>query len=146
MRENKQKKENAEILTIPEDVQLGGNMYFRIKNGLDASALAEDIRCRDSLLADRIKEIAEMLDNNYSGQRSSKDWGGYILFFPTKEGYEMQIGKILDYYNLDVSRSEYEEVVGERAIGSMKWHEKLWLLSSEDAIVCIFPEEVGACG
>ena len=48
-----------------------------------------------------IKEIAEMLDNNYSGHRSSRDWGGYILFFPTKEGYEMQIGKILDYYNLD---------------------------------------------
>ena len=128
------------------DIEFGGNMYFRIKNQLDAYALMEDIRCEDPLLADRIGEIAAMCDANYSGHRSSRDMGGYLLFFPTKQGYDEQIGKILNYYHLDRSLNEYEEIVGERAIGNIKWHEKMWLLSSDDALVCIFPEEVGAFG
>ncbi len=124
------------------ELKFCGNMFYRIKNGLDSSALADDIHCCDSLLVDRINEITEMLDNNYSGRRSSKDYGGYILFFPTKEGYDRLIEKILRYYNLDSSLSEYEEVIGERAIGNTEWHEEMWLLSSEDALVCIHPEEV----
>lgn len=104
--------------------------------------MTEDIRCSDSLLMDRINEITEMLDSNYSGQRSSKDYGGYILFFPTKEGYDSMIEKILRYYNLDFSLSEYEEIIGERTIGNTEWHEQMWLLSSDDALICIHPEEV----
>lgn len=132
---------NEEIIENAE-VRLCGNMFFRIKNSLDSSALAEDIRCSDSLLMDRINEITETLDSNYSGQRSSRDYGGYILFFPTKEGYDSLIEKILRYYNLDFSLSEYEEIIGERAIGNTEWHEQMWLLSSDDALICIHPEEV----
>ena len=137
--------EHTEIryASVPsENVRLDGNMYYRIKNQIDAFALAEDIRCSNSILSDRIREIAEMLDENYSGHRGSRDWGGYILFFPTKEGYENQIEKILRYHHLDPALYEYEEIIGECAIGNVRWHEKLWLLSSEDALVFIFPEEV----
>lgn len=122
-------------------------MYIRIFNQLDAQALSDAINGNSiaedkTLLTDRIRELAEILDENYGMHRLVRDMGGSIIFFPTEACYQNQIEKILKFYHLDKSVSEYEEIIGEKALGNTEWHEELWLLGSDDALVLIHPVEV----
>lgn len=120
-------------------------MYYRIKNRLDAEALADEITKSDHskvVVADRIKEIVDTLDDAYGADRTSFAMGGYVLYFPDYECYRKNIENISGFYNFDLNGYEYTEVVGEKVIGKQKWIESLFILSSDDSLVLIYPQEV----
>lgn len=114
-------------------------MYYRIKNKLDAKAVAMLIKREniDAIVGERIEEIAETLDSHYGSLRSSHADGGYTIFFPTREIYEELIGPIRELYNLDLNQSEYLDFIGEQGM----WCEELYLFT-EEALVLIYPKEV----
>lgn len=118
-------------------------MYYRIFNQLDAEVFTDTILEQgQQIIGERLKEIVSILDENYGSHRKSFDMGGFVLFFPTEESYKKLIDKIMEFYHLQNNLCEYEEIIGERAINNVEWHEKLWMLSSDDAITIIYPTEV----
>ena len=62
-------------------------------------------------------------------------------FFYLLENREKRCMKSYDLHHLQNNLCEYEEIIGERAINNVEWHEKLWMLSSDDAITIIYPTE-----
>lgn len=120
-------------------------MYFRLKNSLDADCFIHTFWNDEAhkMLADRLHEIVEMLDEAYGGYRSSVAMGGYVLVFMDAESYKNEIGKIEDYYHINPTHYEYRDVIGEQVQPDGKlYKEDLYLLSSDDSLVCIYPEEV----
>lgn len=113
-------------------------MYYRIKNWLDARAVAVKMERddMDGTVADRIREIAETLDSNYGALRSVHADGGYILFFPTREIYEELIEPLEELYNLEAGKREYLDYIGRDGL----WCEELYLFT-EEALVLIYPKE-----
>jgi hypothetical protein len=118
-------------------------MYLRIKNQLDAEIFAQELYQTPSmsLIADRILELTETLDDSYGSDRSSRDMGGYILFFPSEKEYRKCISVICKTYHIEPSLCEYREIIGEKAISGTEWWEELFLLSSDDALVFIHPQK-----
>lgn len=119
-------------------------MYYRIKNSLDARMLAEKINgnVKDSIVAERIVEQIEVLDDAYGRHRTPYAMGGYILYFPNEKDYNKMIGEICEFYNISLNEYEYSEIIGEKPIGNTEWWEELFMLSSDDALVMIHPKEV----
>lgn len=118
-------------------------MYQRIKNRLDAKFLLEEMRSQEKnvFVGDRILELAGILDDAYGAQRKVYDMGGYILYFPDTQTYEDTIVDIWEFYNIEPTMYEYMEYVGESEFSNIKWIEKLFLLSSDDCLVLIYPQE-----
>ena len=116
-------------------------MYLRIKNRLDAKMLLIDLNKdeKNNEIASRIAELAGTLDDNYGSLRPSYGMGGYILFFPDVLTYQREISEIMDFYGLDPALYEYKEIVGEKS--DSRWVEELYLLSSEDSLVLIYPRK-----
>lgn len=100
-----ERKESQREQRVPEQMKAKGKangnqrdkeysqMYFRIFNQLDAQALSEAINGNSiaedkTLLTDRIRELAEILDENYGMHRLVRDMGGSIIFFPTEACYQ----------------------------------------------------------
>lgn len=125
-------------INLKEEIQ----MYYRIKNTIDAQILAENFSEEKQVIGNRIKEIADMLDGSYGSERKSSSYGGYILYFPTESLYNAYADRVLDFYNLDKDMYEYTEVIGEKAIDGIMWHEELFLLSSDDSLVLIHPVKI----
>lgn len=121
-------------------------MYYRIKNQFDAKILADEITELGSFphyIADRIIELAKILDDAYGGDRGSYAMGGYVLLFPNEHNYSVYVNQILGFYNLDLEDFEYSEIVGEKIMDDRKiWKEELYLLGSDDSLVLIHPKEV----
>lgn len=116
-------------------------MYYRIKNRLDAKHLLAEIRLTGGNVAvgDRILELAGILDDAYGERRKSSDMGGYILYFPDIKTYEDTVVDLWDYYNIEPREFEYVEEIGENQNSDIQWAEKLFLLSSDDSLVFIYP-------
>ena len=114
-------------------------MYYRIKNMVDARAISLLIEREgmDSTVGERIQEIAETLDLAYGSHRSAYAYGGYIIFFPTREIYEELIDQLNELYNIDPDEREYIDVIG----ANEQWCEELYQLT-EDALVFVYPKEV----
>ncbi len=111
-------------------------MYYRIKDSLDAKILTDEIMAADSgmsAVADRIKEKVSILDNSYGTYRKSVDMGGYVLYFPNQQTYRENISEILKFYHINADDYEYSDEIGNG------WHETLYLLSSDDGLVLIYP-------
>lgn len=125
--------------------------YFRIMNGLDADMLSVEIKNIDvgkskkavDILSGRIFELAELLDMNYGAKRGMCSMGGYILYFPDTDSYEKWIEKINTFYGINPESEEYEDIIC--TMENVVWKEKLFLLSSDDAIVIVYPEKRKKC-
>lgn len=114
-------------------------MYYRIKDSLDAKALSAEIMASDSemaVVADRIKKIVSILDNSYDAYRKSVDMGGYVLYFPNQQTYKENIPNIFSFYHISADDFEYSDEIGKG------WYETLYLLSSDDSLVLIYPQEI----
>lgn len=118
-------------------------MYQRIKNRLDAKFLLAEMRVqgRDVFVGDRILELAGILDDAYGKNRKAHDMGGYILYFPDSQTYEDTVVDIWEFYNIEPTLYEYMEYIGESEYNDIQWIEKLFLLSSDDSLVLIYPQE-----
>lgn len=118
-------------------------MYQRIKNRLDAKFLLADMRAQDKnvFVGDRILELAGVLDDAYGGNRKAHDMGGYILYFPDAQTYEDTVVDIWEFYNIEPTLYEYMEYIGESESSDIQWVEKLFLLSSDDSLVLVYPQE-----
>ena len=119
-------------------------MYQRIKNRLDAKLLLKEMReqGKNIYVGDRILELAGVLDDSYGAERKSNDMGGYILYFPDIQTYENTIAEIWKFYHIEPTMYEYKEHIGEREFLHVQWIEKLFLLSSDDSLVLVYPQEV----
>ena len=120
-------------------------MYQRIKNRLDAKILLEEMRMqgKNVFVGDRILELVGVLDDTYGAKRGAYDMGGYILYFPDAQTYENTAVDIWDFYNIEPRMYEYMEYIGESEFSDIQWIEKLFLLSSDDSLVLIYPQEAG---
>lgn len=121
-------------------------MYYRIKNSLDAKALANKLYQEGAemcLVADRLLEIINVLDGNYGSHRKPFDMGGYVLYFPATDVYQREIGNILDFYHINPDSYEYLETIGGKPVNGVEWKEELFLLSSDDSLVLVYPMEAG---
>ena len=117
-------------------------MYYRIFNELDARLLERNNVANQDIVA-RVKEIIDTLGQAYGYNRGSKDMGGYVLLFDSHCDYLKNIEEILAYYKLDSDLDEYQDVIV--CVNSneekTEWIERLFMLSSDDALVLIYPEE-----
>ena len=120
-------------------------MYQRIKNRLDAKILLEEMRTqgKNVFVGDRILELAGVLDDAYGAKRGAYDMGGYILYFPDAQTYENTVVDVWNFYNIEPRMYEYMEYIGESEFSDIQWIEKLFLLSSDDSLVLIYPQEAG---
>lgn len=116
-------------------------MYQRIMNEIDADILAEELKERgtNQAVINRLKELVTMLDRNYGLRRGTADMGGYILFFEDIKDYQKYFERIISFYHLDKDLYEYAEIIKNSNQTAMGWHEVLYLLSSDDALVFIYP-------
>lgn len=114
-------------------------MYYRIKNRLDVDALT-DVICQNfsECLFERIQEIISVLDNAYGAGRGSSAMGGYLFLFPSCNDFEKLIEKIISFYGLKQDLYEFEETLTNE--NDLVWKERLYLLSSDDSLVLVFPE------
>lgn len=120
-------------------------MYQRIKNRLDAKFLLEEMRAqgKNVFVGDRILELAGVLDDAYGAERKAHDMGGYILYFPDAQTYEDMVVDVWEFYNIEPTMYEYMEYIGESEFNDIQWIEKLFLLSSDDSLVLIYPQKAG---
>lgn len=118
-------------------------MYQRIMNELDVDILAEELEEKgtDKAVISRLKELVTILDRNYGLCRGTADMGGYILFFEDIQDYQKYFERIISFYHLDRDLHEYAEVITDSKQSVTRWHEKLYLLSSDDSLVFIYPCE-----
>lgn len=118
-------------------------MYQRIMNELDVDILAEELEEKgtDKAVISRIKELVTILDRNYGQYRGNADMGGYILFFEDIQTYQNCFERIMSFYHLDRDLHEYSEVIKDSHQTATEWYEELYLLSSDDALVFIYPCE-----
>lgn len=118
-------------------------MYQRILNRLDAEILAEELEEKgtDKAVISRLKELVMILDRNYGLYRGTADMGGYILFFEDIQTYRNYFERIVDFYHIDKKLYEYSECITDGQQSGIEWHEELYLLSAEDALVFIHPCE-----
>lgn len=116
-------------------------MYHRIKNKLDVEIMGDTLQSEktDRAVMKRVEELVAVLDREYGGCRSSSDMGGYIMLFTEPQTYKRFISRIMEFYHLDKDLYEYSERIGE----TEEWQEELYLLSSDDALVLIYPKEQG---
>lgn len=117
-------------------------MYYRIKNRLDAKFLLDDMResGKNVSVADRIMELAGIIDDAYGAGRKAYDMGGYVMFFPDVDTYEKTIVDIWEFYNIEPREFEYAEYIGEPEFSGIQWVEKLFQLSSDDSLVLVYPQ------
>lgn len=117
-------------------------MYQRIKNRLDAKFLLEEMRAqgKNVFVGERIMELTGILDDAYGAKRKAHDMGGYILYFPDAQTYEDTVVDVWEFYNIEPTMYEYMEYIGESESNNIQWVEKLFLLSSDDSLVLIYPQ------
>lgn len=123
--------------------------YFRIMNQLDGKMLCEDVlnniknESVRNKLTERIFEITNTLDDNYGDDRNSYSMGGYILFFEETESYEKWIDNIFELYHISSDLAEYHDTIVTTEENETVWNEILFMLSSDDGLIIIYPEKRG---
>ena len=109
-------------------------MYQRIKNKLDMEII-KDFLESEQTNQNVVRRMEELTDI---------DMGGYILFFGDIQTYENHISKIMEFYRLDKDLAEYSNTIEGTAGSTIQWREELYLLSSDDSLVLIYPENAEA--
>ena len=114
-------------------------MHLRLMNKLDLDGIGGnigDILQPPEAMASvwgRVRNAVEILDTAYGEQRSGTDMGGFV-FVATSEQDKKEV---LDFYSLEEKLAEYSDTIIQ--IGSVIWYEELYLRSSEDAVIIIYP-------
>lgn len=121
-------------------------MYQRIKNKLDMEIIKDFLESEQTNqnVVRRMEELTDILDGAYGGSRGAFDMGGYILFFGDIQTYGNHIAKIMAFYHLDGNLAEYSNTIEGTAGSTIQWREELYLLSSDDSLVLIYPETAEA--
>ena len=121
-------------------------MYQRIKNKLDMEIIKDFLESEQTNqnVVRRMEELTDILDGAYDGSRGAFDMGGYILFFGDIQTYENHISKIMEFYRLDKDLAEYSNTIEGTDGSTIQWREELYLLSSDDSLVLIYPETAEA--
>ena len=121
-------------------------MYQRIKNKLDMEIIKDFLESEQTNqnVVRRMEELTDILDGAYGGSRGAFDMGGYILFFGDIQTYGNHIAKIMAFYHLDGNLAEYSNTIEGTAESAIQWREELYLLSSDDSLVLIYPKAVEA--
>lgn len=120
-------------------------MYYRLKNKLDVDLFVSSVLTDEKyhLVVERLNELVEILDSNYGAERGVNDMGGYILYFPDKSCYDAMISKLENFYHIDSSCYEYrDELSDDTNKETVAFCEDLYLISSDDALVFVYPKEV----
>ena len=119
-------------------------MYLRIMNQLDLECIREmlersipDEETRKNITS-RLEQIIHTLDEFYFSDRNSFSYGGFVFLITEKHEAEKVREKIIQCYHLK-NKMEYDESICQNE-GNV-WKEELFLRSSEDSIVIIYPKE-----
>lgn len=89
-------------------------------------------------ILDLILERVQVFDESYGAERNlEEDLGGYCAVFPTAADWKEEYQKVLDKYRMDKELYEYQEQID---CGAETWIEELFILSSDYAVIMIYPE------
>ena len=111
-------------------------MYRRLKNRFDLEMIKDKLQTNgvNKAVTERVSETLGTLDLSYGADRTSTDMGGYVLLFEDRKDYEKSIDKILNFYHVNKEEYEYTETIADN------WEETLYLLSSDDSLVLVYPK------
>lgn len=117
-------------------------MYQRIKNKLDMEIISGFLESEqiDRKVVSRLEELISVLDEAYGACRGAFEMGGYILFFGDIQTYKNHISRLMEFYQLDKDLAEYSRQIEDTADSAKRWCEELYLLSSDDSLVLVYPE------
>ena len=116
-------------------------MYLRFKNKLDLegfSRLFEEHGKKP--LYELMKEDIEVLDAAYGEGRPSYFMGGYLFYFPTENDFETSLDALAEVYRFDPWIDEFDDFLWEEPNTGCVWKRRLYILSSDDALLMIYPE------
>ena len=116
-------------------------MFLRLKNLNDYDAVLEYLQSQisDVNVLQRMREVLQVLDDNYGAERGSTAMGGYIFWFESNKAYQEYCEKMLSAYGLHINAYEYSDEIGNEK--QRTWTEELYLLGSDDSIVVLRPKE-----
>lgn len=89
-------------------------------------------------LVDKLTEYVVILDADYSADRESFAQGGYVFFISNCEEAKTVREEIIRCYNLE-EKLEFANVFLKCEDTKEIWKEELYLRSSDDAVVIIYP-------
>lgn len=116
-------------------------MYLRLKNKPDLegfSVLFEEHGKKP--LYEKMMEDIEALDAAYGVGRQSYSMGGYLLYFPTENDYKTSLNTLAEVYHFDPWIYEFDDLLWEEQSTGYVWKRRLYMLSSDDALLMIYPE------
>ena len=85
-------------------------------------------------------EDIDILDAAYGVERQAYSMGGYLLYFPTEEDYKTSLRTLAEVYRFDPCIYEFDDSIWEEPKSGIVWKRRLYLLSSDDALVMFYPE------
>ena len=94
---------------------------------------------------DKMMEDIEILDTTYGVGRESYSMGGYLLYFPTENDYKASLDTLAQVYHFDPWIYEFDDSIWEEQDTGCVWKRRLYMLSSDDALVMIYPEMISQC-
>ena len=119
-------------------------MYIRIMNQLDLECIEEMLKqsiseekSRKAVKA-RLEKIIKTLDEFYFTDRNSFSYGGFVFLITDRMEAELARKKIIQCYQLE-DKQEYCECIWNNEDNI--WMEELYIRSSEDSIVILYPEK-----
>lgn len=118
-------------------------MYLRLKNKLDLdgfSVLFE--KAGRKVVFEKMMDDILVLDAAYGEDRQSFSMGGYLLYFPTESDYASSLTALADTYHFDPWIYEFDDSIWEDTSVGVMWRRRHYQLSSDDALVLYYPENV----
>ena len=116
-------------------------MYLRFKCKPDLEGFSKIFEEHEKkFLYEKMMEDVEVLDAAYGVGRQSYSMGGYLLYFPTSEDYQTSIDMLAELYHFDPKTYEFDDLLWEEQSMGCAWKRRLYMLSSDDALLMIYPE------
>ena len=115
-------------------------MVIKIVNDKDLVTLKkyQAIYGIDEIVIERVEEIMKVLDDAYGKGRCEDSQGGVIMLFTCLDDYIKKEASIMKKYHLLVSDYEYSDIIGAEEKCNLGWTERLYLRSSEDALIVLY--------
>jgi len=118
-------------------------MYLRLKNKPDLEGFSELFEEHGKKpLYEKMMEDIEVLDAAYGVGRQAYSMGGYLLYFPTEKDYQESLSTLAEVYHFDPWIYEFDDLLWEEQSTGCEWKRRLYMLSSDDALLMIYPESV----
>lgn len=116
-------------------------MYLRLKNKTDLegfSVLFEQHGKKP--LYELMMEDIEVLDTAYGVGRLAYSMGGYLFYFPTENDFKTSLDALAEVYRFDPWIDEFDDFLWKEPNTGYVWKRRLYMLSSDDAMLMIYPE------